>query len=180
MSEPEDERPTRRSTRRKRLLAIVAVVVLAIGAMVVVSQLLAPSGPEIISKVAPTTSAWSRPGSITHFTTVTEQRNPETGEREKLRREHWVSADGTSQRVQTVRLGTPRTYASIYEPDSLRTENVAEETSSTATTNGLYSVREVDTPEGLSTLVRTAPTARHDVWWGPCGSCHVPDNLRTG
>ncbi len=147
---------------------------LAIVVVIGVSRLRAPSDPEILERVAPTTSAWRSPGMVTHYTTVVERRNPQTGKPEKLRLEHWTSYDGSSQRVTTVGVGTPRTYASIYEPDSLRIGNIAEETSATASTNPDYRVREVDTPEGLSTLVNTAATARHEVWWGPCGSCHAP------
>ncbi len=156
------------------MLAAAAIGVLAVVAVMGVSRLLAPSNAEILERVAPATSAWNRPGSITHYTTVVEQRNSQTGKPEKLRREHWVSYDGSSQKVTTTRIGTPRTYASIYEPDSLRTGNIAEETSVTVSTNPGYSVRQVDTPEGLWTLAETLPTARHEVWWGPCGSCHAP------
>jgi hypothetical protein len=170
---PSDER-TRRLTRRQRRLAALVVVALAVAAVVGIPRLLAPSDAEILERSAAATSAWRRAGSVTHFTTVVRQRNAETGQPEKLQREHWSSYDGSSQRVTTIRVGTPRTYASIFAPDSLRTDNIAEETSSTSSTNPAYRTRLVDTSEGLWALVETAPTARHQVWWGPCGSCHAP------
>jgi hypothetical protein len=171
---PGEERTHRFTRRRRRLVAAAVIGALAVVAVIALPRLFRPSDAEILERVAPTASAWRSPGSVTHYTTVVEQRNPQTGEPERLRREHWVSYDGASQKVTTIRVGTPRTYASIYEPDSLHTGNIAEETSVTATTNPGYRVRQVDTPEGLWTLVQTAATARHDVWWGPCGSCHAP------
>ncbi len=152
------------------VLGFVGVVALAL-----VLQLLAPSDAEILERATPAKSAWSAPGRITHYTTVVAQTNPVTGQPEKLRREHWSSADGTVQRMTTVRVGTPRTFSSIYEPDSMRIGNIAEETSSTSTTNPRYRVSQIDTAEGLATNVDTASAARHGVWWGPCGSCHEPE-----
>ena len=168
------DEPRYRFTRRQRRWAAVGVVVAVVAVIVGVSRLLAPSDAEILALAAPSASAWRQPGMITHYTTIIRQRNPETGEPEKLTREHWVSFEGAFQREATIRVGTPRTFLSIYEPDSLRADNVAEETSSTVSTNREYRAREVETAEGLYAVVDTAPSGRHAVWWGPCGSCHAP------
>ena len=81
---------------------------------------------------------------------------PETGEaREAAAGALGRPTTAPRRSVTTIRVGTPRTYASIYEPDSLRTGNIAEETSTTASTNPDYR-----TPAGRHT--RRAVDARRD------------------
>ncbi len=156
------------------MLAVLALAGVVIVVALVVSRLLAPTDSEIVARATASASGWRQAGSITHFTTVVEQANPQSGASEKLRREHWVSFDGLTQRVSTSRVGTPRTYASIFEPDPLRTGNIAEETSDTASISASLTAASVETPQGLWVVADAAATARHRLWWGPCGSCHAP------
>jgi hypothetical protein len=156
------------------VLAGFVVGLLAIAAVTLIARLAAPSDAEIIARATSRESVWRQANMVTRYSTVVRRTNPVTGEPEKLLQEHWDTYDGSSLKTTTVRVGTPRTYASIFEPDPLRVGNIAEETSSTATTNPLYRTHTVDTPQGLWEVVDTAAAAKHDSWWGPCGSCHVP------